>query len=267
MKTTKEFLSAGSCREALSQFWTEQTDVVETSQGLAIALPLMYPDGWQVQLFVEAVTRAQAVLTDKGRTLGWLQDQNIHFQAEQSRTAQLLKRQLATFEIEQDGFELRRAIHLPLSGLDIHLFGEALVSVSHLVYRYEAHSPVESVADSALQRIFRERQLTPKRNVELVGRIERQIRVDYLVETKIPVACQIVRRRSSLLPYMEQWGFRWSDLNLAHPKLLRAMVYNPDEQEWDEISLHIGQKSCDLFASYFETEKLHDFLDRASHGD
>ncbi len=141
MKTTEKLLSEDACREALFQFWTEQTEIVETGEGLALALPLLYPDGWQVQLFVEPVSRDQAILTDQGRTLGWLQDQRVNWEGGQ--TGELLQSRLEAFELKQDGFELQRRIRLPLGGLDVHLFGEALVAIAHLAYRHEAHCPAE----------------------------------------------------------------------------------------------------------------------------
>ena len=65
---TAELLTPEICREALRRFWDDQTDVAETSDGVAMALPLMYPDGWQVQVFTEPLSRSRAVITDKGRT-------------------------------------------------------------------------------------------------------------------------------------------------------------------------------------------------------
>ena len=168
--------------------------------------------------------------------------------------------------MQRDGFELLREIHLPLDGLDVQLFAESLVSIAHLVYRYESYNPPESQADKTLQQVFKERQCEPRRNVELDGEIEKRIRVDYLVESKRVVACQVVRRRATLLPYMEQWGFRWNDIHRRNPSLLRAMVYDPDKQDWDETALRIGREVCELFCPYFETETLHGFFDKAGNG-
>lgn len=69
------------------------------------------------------------------------------------------------------------------------------------------------------------------------------------------------------MPYMEQWGFRWHDLRRRHPKLLRAMVYDPDTQEWDETSLKLGREVCDLFCPYYETAAIHTLLEKAGTGD
>ena len=261
---TAQLLTSEICREAMRRFWDDQSDVASTSSGVAMALPLMYPDGWQVQVFVERLSQSRAVITDKGRTLGRLQEQGVNFDAGQTGT--LLEERKKTFELQQDGFELLREIRLPLDGLDVQLFAESLVSISHLAYRYEAYTPLESPADRTLQEVFKERQWQPRRNVELDGEIEKRIRVDYLLEIKRPVACQVVRRRAPLLPYMEQWGFRWSDIHRRNPGLWRAMVYDPDKQEWEETALRIGKEVCELFCPYFETKVIHQFLDAAANG-
>lgn len=252
------------CREAMRCFWDGQTDVACTSDGVAMALPLMYPDGWQVQVFVELLSQSRAIITDKGRTLGRLQEQGVNFDSGQ--TASLLDERRKTFELQQDGFELLRELRLPLEGLDVQLFAESLVSIAHLVYRYEPYSSPESPADRTLQEVFKERQWQPRRNVELDGEIEKRIRVDYLLDLKRTVACQVVRRRAPLLPYMEQWGFRWSDIHKRNPGLWRAMVYDPDKQEWEETALRIGKNVCELFCPYFETAVIHEFLGKAEKG-
>src|SRR5437867_8197342 len=181
MKTV-ELLTPEICREALRRFWDDQMDVAETSNGVAMALPLMYPDGWQVQLFIEALSHSRAVITDKGRTLSRLQEQGVNFDAGQTRT--LFEERLKTFELQQNGFELLREIRLPLDGLDVQLFAESLVSIAHLVYRYEPYNPRDSPADKTLQQVFKERHYEPRKNVELDGEIEKRIRLDYLVEAK-----------------------------------------------------------------------------------
>lgn len=261
---TLELLSVESCREVLRQFWDEQTDVAETTRGIALALPLLYPDGWQVQVFIEPVTPEWALVSDRGRTLGRLLEQGVNLDAGQ--TGVLLEEWLQTWELQREGLELRREIPLPLEGLDVQLFAEALVSIAHLVYRRESYALSENQAERTLQQVFKERHLEPQKNVELEGVIEKRIRVDYLIERVRQVAWHVVRRRTQLLPYMEQWGFRWGDLHRRNPRLVRAMVYDPDKQEWDETSLRIGNEVCELFCPYFETDRLHDFLERITKG-
>lgn len=264
MKTTEtNFLSVNACREAMRKFWDDQTAIERERQGVVMALPLMYPDGWQVMVHLEPLSQARAVITDKGRTLANLSQAGLNYDARAKQTYDILEERKRAFELIQDGFELKKEVHLPLDGIDIQLFAESLVSVAHLIYRYEPATVVESTADNAVRQVFKERGLTSRTNVEIDGEIEKRIRVDYLVETTKPVACQVVRRRSPLIPYMEQWGFRWRDIHDRNPRLGRAMVYDPDKQEWDETALNIGRQVCDLFCPYFETQTIHDFLDCA----
>lgn len=262
---TAEPLTPEACRETLRRFWDGQTDIAEHGAGVAMALPLIYPDGWQVQVYLERLSGSEAIITDKGHTLARLQEQSVNYDA--GLTSTLLQERLKTFELQRDGFELLRQIRLPLDGRDVQLFAESLVSIAHLVYRYEPHNPCESPADRTLRQVFKERQLEARENVELDGEIEKRIRVDYLVECRRPVACQVVRRRGPLLPYMEQWGFRWGDLRRRHPTLWRAMVYDPDKQDWDETASRIGREVCDLFCPYFETATLHAFFANAGGRD
>lgn len=55
---------------------------------------------------------------------------------------------------------------------------------------------------------------------------------------------------------MEQWAFRWDDLRKKNRRLMAAMVYDPDNQEWDSTALRIGQEVCDVFCRYDETGSL-----------
>lgn len=256
MKTIAS-ISIESCRDAMRRFWEGQTQIERANGGVAMALPLMYPDGWQVQVYIEPVSATQAMITDRGQTLMRLQEQGLNFK--EGQTASLLTERKTTFELQQDGFELQRGIRLPVDGLDVQLFAESLVSIAHLIYRFEPSQPTESAADNVLRQVFKEREIKPRVN----GEIEKRIRVDYLVDNTRTVAWQVVRRRAPLLPYMEQWGFRWSDIQRRNPRLMRAMVYDPDKQEWDETTLNIGRQVCDLFCPYSETGAIHDFLDQS----
>ena len=262
MKTTEHpFLSATACREAVQGFLREQVTAENTRRGVVMALPLMYPDGWQVQVHLEPITQSSALVTDRGRTLARLHENGLNLEARQ--TLALLEERKRTFELNQVGFELQKEIALPIQGIDIQLFAESLVSIAHLIYKYEPATAEESVADRTLKQIFKERQLEPAINSLIDGEIEKGIRVNYYLSAPHPLACKVVKRRGAMLGYMEQWGWRWTDVKRHSPGLLRGMVYDPDKQEWDETTLNIGKAVCDLFCPYFETQSIHDAKDRA----
>lgn len=244
------------CRAALTRFWGETLAIESARDGAVLALPLMFPDGLQVVVRVTPVSATTALISDGGETLGRLAGEGMNL--ETAATGQLLAERLAVFEIQRDGWELRKAIALPVEGIDIQIFAEALVSIAHLIYRHEPEPAVEAVAERTVSKFFAERNLTPRRNFALEGQLERRIAIDYFLEKGAGLAVQVVGRRHQLLPYMEQWGWRWTDLRSRHPRLVRAMVYDPENQPWDETALSIGRSVCEVFCPYFETERLAD---------
>ena len=177
--------------------------------------------------------------------------------------AHLIER-LAAFEIDCDGLEIKKAIKLPVDGIDIQVFAEALVSIAHLYYRYEAEPYEENVADREIARIFEDRHLKPRLNVPLEGRIEQRISVDYYLEGARGLALQVVSRRYNLMRYMEQWGWRWTDLREKNPGLIRAMIYDPERQDWEETAEEIGRSVCDVFCPYHETEVINEAITLAA---
>lgn len=262
MKTTEiQYLSAEACREAVQAFLREQVVAEKTRRGVVMALPLMYPDGFQVQVHLEPVAKLSALITDRGRTLAKLHENGLNLEAKQ--TLALLEERKQMFELQQSGFELQKEISLPLQGIDVQLFAESLVSIAHLIYKYEPTISEESVADRTLRQIFKERGIEPVINALIDGEIEKGIRVNYFLPASYPLACKIVKRRGPMLGYMEQWGWRWTDVQRRNPSMLRGMIYDPDKQEWDDTTLNIGRSVCDVFCPYFETQLIHDAIDRA----
>lgn len=256
----EQAVSPAICREALESFWREQVQVAKTRDGVALTLPLMYPDGWQVSVHIAPLTPGWVRLSDHGKTLGRLLEAGMSTNAK--HTAALLEERVRTFELSNDGAVLSKDVRLPLQGIDLQLFAEALVSIAHLIFRHEPASPLENPADQTVRRIFERRKITPKRNAEIEGRLVRT-RVDYLVEAKRPLALQVVGRRDHLLDYMEKWAFRWDDLRNHNRQLGAAMVYNPENQEWDAASLRIGKEVCDVFCRYDEIQPLNLALDNS----
>ena len=100
-----------------------------------MSLPLMYPDGLQVQVLLEPVSATAAIVSDRGQTLARLHESGLNLDAKE--TGAIFEDRKKVFELEQHGFELRRQVRLPLDGLDIQIFGESLVSIAHLIYKFE----------------------------------------------------------------------------------------------------------------------------------
>jgi hypothetical protein len=261
MSENTTILQPDSVRQTLQSFWGESLEIAATRTGLALAVPLCFPDGWQVLFDLQPLTPKAVRVTDHGRTLQWLAGAGQNIEADGLVT--MLNERIRTFQLQRDGWELYRDLPLPLAGVDLHLFGEALVSIAHLNNLHEPASKPPNVARQTVEKIFKERNLTPERNFKLDGKVEHDIRVDYYQVARHPVAMEILGRRGVVTSYMEQWGFRWRDLRDAHPDLLPVMIYDPAVQDVDITALAIGESVCELFCSYEQTEQINGLLDRA----
>lgn len=257
---TDKLPTPATCMEIMQAFWHEQVQAAKTREGIALTLPIMYPDGWQVTVHIAPLTPGWARITDQGKTLGALLETGMSLDAK--HTAALLDERIQAFELKSDGAIISKEVRLPLQGVDVQLFAEALVSIAHLVYRHEPAALLENPADKVVRRVFEARKVQPRRNAEVQGKLLKFTRVDYLVEAKRPLAVQVVNRRDNLLDYMERWAFRWDDLKKHNNRLLTGMVYNPENQDWDETSLRIGSEVCDVFCRYDEVQPLNRVLDQ-----
>ncbi len=262
MKTIgKTLVNADSCRAALARFWGEHLRIEETKDGVLLALPLLYPDGLQVVVRITQVSDAIAIVSDQAEALSKLGTAGIDLSL--ARTEELLDSKLRAFELQRDGLNLQKPIRLPIDGLDIHLFGEALVSISHLIYRHELASPKALHVYNAIRGLLKNKNFTFQEgeNAVILGKVEPHIRVDFLVTENRVLACKTVERRGRMREYIEQWGFRWIDAKQHNETLVRAMFYDPDNQEWDDDSRHIAENVCEIFHPYFDTDRISVALD------
>lgn len=249
-------------RTALADFWSRALKVEATRHGLALALPQTGADGWQLVVELTAGPPGTVRVSDAGRTLGDLvaRGQNIEAEAVAERIGGILRQSL----VERDGLELFRWLPSPPDPVELHVFAEALGAVSHLAVLHDPTVRTQNLADQTLQRVFADRGLEARRGARLDGRTEKRVRVDYLVTQRRPVAIEVLRRRTGILGVMEQWGYRWQDLQKITPELLPVMVYDPAQQEVDEASRAIGEEVCALFCAYDDTQRIHEVLSEAA---
>ena len=251
-------------REALAGFWNDALKIEPAPHGgFAIALPQTGADGWQIIVELSQVTLGHAELTDAGKTLGGLaaQGQNIEAEAIKGHIDTLIKQAGG----ERRGLELVRVLALPLNPVDVHVFAEALGAISHLWVLHEPAVRTQNVADMTLRRMFSDRKLEAKIGAALNGKIEKGVRVDYLVQPRRTVAFEILRRRRVQKPVMEQWGYRWQDLLKTNADLMPVMLYDPAIQEVDDDSRAIGEEVCALFCAYTETDRIDKVLADAAN--
>ena len=265
MKTTSQsYVSAKTCRTVMLGFWDTMTAAEDTPAGVVMALPICYPDGWQIVVQLQQISERRGVISDRGRTLMKLQETGVSVERRTKGTHEILEKRKKAFGIIQEGYELKSEIHLPLDGAEIQLFAESLLSLAYLSYRREVAEEIDLATLMSVRRIFQERQVRPRENYSLDGAIEKRIHVDFYLDGKTPLAVEAVKRRGQILGYMEQWAWRWTDIKRARPGLVRAMVYDPDQQEWDRTSLDIGKQVCDLFCPYFERAAIDDLIGKCA---
>lgn len=75
-----------------------------------------------------------------------------------------------------------------------------------------------------------------------------------------PDGWQVVADLEQLTPH----EVKLSDIRNGNPEMLRAMVYDPDQQEWNDTALSIGRSVCDIFCPYFDSAALGDALGRVA---
>lgn len=248
-------------RENLQTFWQESLEIAATPQGLEFAVPQSFPDGRQIVLRLSLPTATTARLGDGGKTLWQLAQNGQNVGADVA--VQRIREVCDAYQLKRDGWELFCFLPWPTPGAEIHLFTEALVSIAHLDYLHEPAAETINVARETMEKVFRERKIEVKTNHHLAGKVEPRIRVDYFAASRRALAVQVLGRRGAVTGYMEQWGFRWSDLHDAHPELLRVMLYDPAVQDVDSTATAIGEAVCDDFGPYDKVTRLHDLVDFA----
>jgi hypothetical protein len=242
-------------RQSFQRFWNDNLLVEEQRGGVVLSLPVMTATGWQVVFRLTELTPGRWELSDAGKTLD----------LEYASTPRSFKDRLASictfYKLEQRGLQLTKIVSDPKNVVDVQVFAEGLVAVSHAVALLEPQvkSQINRVLESRVEDFFTSTGRKTIRSHTLSGRVEAEITVDFFVDGEIPLAVETVRRTKQLLPYMEQWGWRWTDLKNMHPNMTRAMVYDPD-QHWDPGLLRLGENICDAFIPYSQTAGLGDYL-------
>lgn len=262
MSSLETKLHINSLHQAIVGFWSDALKIETTANGLVIAVPQTGADGWQLVINITETAPGVVRISDAGRTLSQLgaSGQNIDSGATSRHIDDIAKNNHLT----REGLEFCRTISWPINPVDLHVFAEGLSAISNLWVLQEPNVRTPDIADQTLQRVFADHNVKPRKGATLAGKTEKSIKVDYLLEAKKPVAFEILRRRNTLYPLMEQWGFRWQDLKKVNHDLMPVMLYDPASQEIDEGSRAIGEDVCSLFCAYDQTDRIHAVLAEAT---
>ena len=258
----KTIQNSKDLRGILNRFWDESLEIESTqNEGFIFTMPMSYPDGWQIMIELSPQTPGQYLLTDKGKTLTWLNGhgQNTATDSMNTHIQRLCKEHFMKLE---NGI-LSRWVKAPFDATDIHVFAEGLVAISRLNILNEHRASNENIAESTIMRILRDAGLEPKVKHRLSITKERKVSVDYYIEQRSPIAIQLIKSKTDFSGTMEKWGFRWHELKKMYTGLKPIMLYDRNTQAVDSYSRHIGETECEIFCGYDETDRIHETLNLA----
>lgn len=254
-----KILTPDNFRRELGAFWDSILEIEPITDGLAFTMPLAYPDGWQIVLELTQKTPKGFLLSDQGKTLSWLTASGHNIATEAMRAH--LQRYQAEHFLEEENGVLFRGLSTPLESGDIQVFAEGLAAIARLEILHEVRPAEANIADSLVQRTFKDAHLEPTRHHKLNVTKDRTVTVDFFVREKRPLAVQLIKTRSDVSGTMEKWGFRWDELRKAYHGLAPVMLYDRNTQVIDAYSQHIGETKCELFCGYDETDRIHRVLE------
>ena len=245
-------------RSGLSDFWDSQLRFEIEGDDCHIAYPLLMPDGWQLSfsLYRKASPSQSFCLSDNGKIMSFLEDYGAN-----SHTVRLLiKEKCGQFGIVKDGTELIRASAKPPTPLEVELYAEGPQAIAYLSYKSEPIHDRPCVAKRNFMMLIKTHQYKERMNRMILGETIGEIEVDTVLDMGCPLACKVAEKTGKTREYMEMWAYRLWDAKKVDDRLSAIMIYNPDIGKWDDRSLNIGFKNWDLFAPYYETDKIVAFI-------
>jgi hypothetical protein len=149
---------------------------------LRIETGLLYPDGASIEVYLveDASLPGGHKLTDLGQTTSWLLDVQVKPWLSKKRQ-RLLEDAIDLYGVRQNG----GALELPLESIDqipegIIRLGQACLRVSDLLFT--RRSALQSVFLEDVEEVIVDTDLPFESNKELIGKYEKPVRVDFLVQ-------------------------------------------------------------------------------------
>jgi Domain of unknown function DUF1828 len=195
-------LDPEACRKALLSFYSEIVELKDAGEWLHLSLPLMNADGFQISISISQISERFVLLSDRGETLSFLDCRGVSTKSKATR--RLIQNHIAAFEIETMGEQLTKVVSLPIQGIDMHLFGEALAGLTHLIFRHEANQSANPHVYEAVLHKLESAKMSFKRGAGafIKGRTSKSIPVDFLISSKRNVAIKAVQRKEDIHEYI-----------------------------------------------------------------
>lgn len=247
------------CRDALSAFWNHVCETNKIEDGVAIALPLLMVDGWQTVVHLHCKTPGCITISDGGKLSTWLAVRGANPDSDYIRS--ILQESMIKFGIKEDETGFYKHVRIPMHAREIHLFGEFISSMSHLVYRVPSVHPVQYVAYSTLIEIVKSLKHEPLEHVSYQTPY-RKIRVDLTVQGKgQSMLFQTFDQRNRAGDIMEIWSYRLREISNTSPGMYKTgLIYNEDIFQPDISVFKLAKENCDLVCPSHRTDEIHDFI-------
>lgn len=169
-----DMLAASLSRDALIR----DAQVLPTGV-LRLETGLVYPEGSAIDVFLEPTDAPPYRLSDFGQTMAWLLDIPIKPWLSKKRQA-MLDAALETLQVRQEGaeliYELADLRALPEGALRV---AQACARMADLVFTKRSNAVPSFI--EAVEEALVDAEFAYEADVELIGRYDRPIRVDFLV--------------------------------------------------------------------------------------
>lgn len=223
-----EKLEISDCRIKLSEMWNNVCDIAQHGQGLAMSMPILLADGWQVTLFAEEEMPGYVTLRDRGQMSSWLHTHGVNTEATPTQT--LIQQSMAQFGVATDSRGFYKSIRLPMNAVEFQLFGCFLSSISHLTYRVQKQVSPRNVSYHSVVNTVKKLHL-PFEERKAFHTAHRKLTVDITVEglQRTALVQTFDQQGHHAVESMELWSSRLPEIVQTNPdEFITAMVYNED---------------------------------------
>ncbi len=207
----------------------EHCDVVKNG-ALRMATPFRYPDGSQIDLFLQKSSGSEWLLSDLGQTTSYLLDLNVKPWTTKKRK-QLLSDICQTLGIAQDGGQFQIALdesRLP-SELQTSIVRLAQGSIRIADLAFTQRLRTASVFREEVEEFLVNYDLPYEENIKLKGQFENTVEVDFRVQgKKVTSLVQTLSTANAVAAHglSNEVFRRWYDLNLYLPTSQFLTVYD-----------------------------------------
>lgn len=246
-----------SLRTSLSSFWSAVCDIRCKDGWIAIALPLLLPDGWQVEVFVQQYSARGIHITDHGRVWNILESAGLNTDKKSnwSWLNELCRQYGVSFEEEGAYINART----DESARHIHLFGLFIAAVAQRaeVMSKRAPSVRPLCATLALRQSFHRLGINPIQKVQYPVAGDAITVENTLQGSRHTLLIQPVERLKEGKELLELWAYRLREIRETNPvKYRTGIVYSEEAITAPPSIMNRLAPSCDFIISSLYPEVI-----------